>query len=140
MRKEERENKIKKGNVICTKSLKEHSPILQFAGSTRGRMGAGGGRSAPLSMMVGDTELFRCGCTPSVVLFSVQYYVTEKTDACLKLLLTVISSMQGKEGGKEGEGEEEGGGNPAPIAPVSNSNPKDKMFTCCFRKRIHHYF
>ena len=64
------------------------------------------------------------------------------TDACLKLLLTVISSMQGKEGGKEGEGEEEeeGGGNPAPIALVSNSNPKDNMFTCCFRKRIHHYF
>ena len=118
-RKEERENKIKKGNVICTKSLKEHSPILQFAGSTRGRMGAGGGRSAPLSMMVGDTELFRCGCTPSVVLFSVQYYVTEKTttDACLKLLLTVISSMQGKEGGKEGEGEEEGGGAIPPQSP-----------------------
>ena len=88
-------------------------------------MDAGGGRSAHMSMMVGDTELFRCGCTPSVVLFSVQYYVTEKTttDACLKLLLTVISSMQGKE---EGEGEEEEGGNPAPIAPVSNSNPKDK--------------
>ena len=84
-------------------------------------MDAGGGRSAHMSMMVGDTELFRCGFTPSVVLFSVQYYVTEKT-TCLKLL-TVISSMQGKE---EGEEEEEEGGNPAPIAPVSNSNPKDK--------------
>ena len=102
----EGETKTQKGNVICTESLKEHSPILQFAGSTRANMDAGGGRSAPMSMMVGDTELFRCGFTPSVVLFSVQYYVTEKTttDACLKLLLTVISSMQGKEEGEEEEG------------------------------------
>ena len=46
------------GEKICPESLKEHSPILQFAGSTWGSMDAGEGRGAPMSMMVGDTELF----------------------------------------------------------------------------------
>ena len=65
MREEERgEGGLKKeGNVICTE-------FDQFAGSTPQRRDVRGGRGVLMSMLVGDTGLFRCGCTPSVVLFS----------------------------------------------------------------------